>query len=55
MVEEFKKTKNGPTYYSVYHRVSGVLISVVDIRANDKNDALERAKGFLTQAIEDMK
>ena len=53
-IEQFTKTKNGPTYYSVYHRFGGVLVSVTDIKAKDKDDALAKVKEYLAQTIKDM-
>ena len=53
-IEQFTKTKNGPTYYSVYHRFGGALVSVMDIKAKDKEDALAKVKEYLAQTIKDM-
>lgn len=52
-IEEFNKTKGGPTYYSAYYRFGGVLVSVVDMKAKDKESAKQLAKKYLQKAMEE--
>lgn len=53
MIEEFHKSKGGRAYYSVYYRFGQVLVSVTDIKAEDKQSAKEIAIKYLQKALEE--
>ena len=51
-VEEYKKSKGGKTYFSVYYRFGQVEVSVRDIKADDKESAKAKAENYLKKALE---
>lgn len=51
-VEEYRKSKGGRPFFTVYYRFGKVTIAVQDITAEDKESAKAKADGYLRKAME---
>jgi hypothetical protein len=51
-VEQYSKSIGGRPYFTVYYRFGQVVISVKDIKADDKESAKAKAENYLKKALE---
>lgn len=53
LVEEYVKSRGGRKYYAVYCRYGKVEVSVADIEADSKENALKKAVKYLSNALKE--
>ena len=53
-IEEYRKTKGGPLYYAIYHKIGSTLIRVENIKAKDREEAVSISKSLLRKALEEI-
>ena len=51
IVEAYSKSKGGKTYYTIYHRLGKVTVTVADIEADGEEAAIRKSAGYLEKAL----